>query len=60
MVTLIPNVEKYVEKGSTVYADEWHACMGLQADYDHEVINHLESYVNGNVHTNGIEISGPA
>ena len=24
-------------------------------EYDHQVINHAECYVNGNVHTNGIE-----
>jgi transposase-like protein len=54
-VTMIPNVRKHVEAGSTVYTDEGKGCMGLQAKYDHEVINHLESYVNGNVHTNGIE-----
>jgi hypothetical protein len=23
--------------------------------YDHQVINHMEAYVNGNIHTNGIE-----
>ena len=24
-------------------------------EYDHQVINHAEAYVNGNIHTNGIE-----
>jgi hypothetical protein len=27
----------------------------MLTDYDHQVINHAESYVQGNVHTNGIE-----
>ncbi|MGA2133990.1 MAG: IS1595 family transposase [Bryobacteraceae bacterium] len=54
-ISLKPNVWKHVEAGSTVYTDEAHGYRGLQADYDHQVINHLESYVNGNVHTNGIE-----
>lgn len=27
----------------------------LIADYDHEIINHMESYVEGNVLTNGLE-----
>jgi transposase-like protein len=53
--TLVPNIWKHVERGATVYTDEAQAYFGLQADYVHETINHLECYVNGNVHTNGIE-----
>jgi transposase-like protein len=53
--TLVPNVKEHVEKGASVFTDELHAYFGLQADYDHAVINHMEAYVNGNVHTNGIE-----
>jgi transposase-like protein len=52
---LVPNIKKHVEKGSTVYTDELRAYFGLQADYAHEVINHAEAYVEGNVHTNGLE-----
>jgi transposase-like protein len=53
--TLVPNIWNNVEKGATVFTDEAKAYSGLQADYSHETINHLESYVDGNVHTNGIE-----
>src|ERR1039457_1793139 len=53
--TLAPNVRKHVEFGSTVFTDELRAYFGLQAEYNREVINHMEAYVNGNVHTNGIE-----
>jgi transposase-like protein len=53
--TLVPNIWKNVEKGSTVYTDELRAYFGLQADYVHEVINHTEAYVRDNVHTNGLE-----
>ena len=28
---------------------------GLSDNYTHNVVNHLERYVQGNVHTNGIE-----
>jgi hypothetical protein len=28
---------------------------GLQAHYEHQVVNHAIEYVNGNVHTNGLE-----
>src|SRR5512140_398348 len=31
------------------------AYFGLQGDYVHDVINHAESYVNGRIHTNGLE-----
>ena len=51
----MPNVLKHVDEGSTVYTDEGRGYAGIPFSYDHQVINHLESYVNGNVHTNGIE-----
>jgi transposase-like protein len=55
MPSLLPNVWKHVDKGSTVYTDEAQAYFMLAAGYDHQVIKHLEKYVDGNVHTNGIE-----
>jgi transposase-like protein len=53
--TLIPNVRKVVERRTSVFTDEAHAYSGLQGDYAHKVINHAEAYVNGNIHTNGLE-----
>jgi len=53
--TLVPNIWKHVEKGSHVFTDELNSYFGLQADYVHDVINHAEAYVVGNVHTNGLE-----
>ena len=44
-----------VEKGATVYTDEFPAYKFVTAEYEHKVINHLEKYVDGNIHTNGIE-----
>ena len=55
LATLVPNVRKNVEAGSNVFTDELHAYFGLQAEYAHAVINHTISYVEGNVHTNGLE-----
>jgi transposase-like protein len=55
LTTLIPNVRKHVERGSNVFTDELQAYFGLQSEYVHDVINHTVSYVEGNVHTNGIE-----
>jgi transposase-like protein len=53
--TLKPRVHKAVKAGSTVYTDQWTGYTGLESRYDHETINHLENYVEGRVHTNGIE-----
>jgi transposase-like protein len=50
-----PIVEANVETGSNVYTDEWSQGWGYDRNYVHNVINHLEAYVDGNVHTNGIE-----
>jgi transposase-like protein len=53
--TLQGVVRKYVKGGSYVYSDAWRGYHGLERDYVHNVIDHAESYVKGNVHTNGIE-----
>ncbi len=44
-----------VEAGSVLYSDELKSYDGLSDDYEHQVINHAECYVNGQVHTNGME-----
>jgi ISXO2-like transposase domain len=38
-----------------VFTDAWCSYNGLDAHYIHNIINHAEAYVRGNVHTNGIE-----
>jgi transposase-like protein len=48
-------VVKHVEAGSTVYTDALRSYNDLHQDYIHGVINHAEKYVDGLVHTNGIE-----
>ena len=53
--TLQGNVKEHVEPGSHLYTDEALAYFGLQANYVHDVINHAETYVNGQIHTNGLE-----
>jgi transposase-like protein len=53
--TLKPKVAKAVEAGSTVYTDQWNGYTGLEGRYDHETINHVEKYVEGRIHTSGIE-----
>ena len=53
--TLHGEVKCHVEAGSNLFTDEWKGYSGLDAEYIHEVINHAEEYVRGNVHTNSIE-----
>jgi len=54
--TLQKEILDRVGFGSTVYTDGWSGYDGLaRAEYIHETVNHLEEYVRGNVHTQGIE-----
>ena len=55
ITTLLPNIRDNVDAGSHVFTDELKSYFGLRAEYFHEVINHAETYVQGNVHTNGLE-----
>ena len=48
-------VRKYVLKGSEVHTDALRSYNGLCDEYTHNVIDHAVSYVNGHVHTNGME-----
>ena len=62
---VIPNVKREtlqneilanVEKKSTVYTDQHVGYYNLAAqDFVHDIVNHMEEYVRGNVHTQGIE-----
>jgi transposase-like protein len=49
------HVRNNVERGSTLFSDEHAAAWRMDAEYTHQVINHAEKYVEGNVHTNGME-----
>src|SRR5215471_11664654 len=48
-------VRENVELGSDLYTDEWSAYFGLSPEYAHQIINHADAYVEGKVHTNGLE-----
>src|SRR5581483_3855415 len=61
---VIPNVKREtvqgevranVEPGAEVFTDALVGYTGLNDEYVHEAIDHAESYVNGRVHTNGLE-----
>jgi transposase-like protein len=45
-----------IEKGSKVFTDGWPGYDRLKAqEFVHETVNHVEEYVRGQVHTQGIE-----
>jgi transposase-like protein len=52
---LCGNVREYVLEGSTVCTDALMSYDDLEKDYDRQMINHLETYARGHVHTNGLE-----
>jgi transposase-like protein len=62
---VIPNVKRetlqtailaVIAKGSTVYTDGYASYDNLAAqNYIHETVNHVDEYVRGHVHTQGIE-----
>jgi transposase-like protein len=50
------NVIENVEKGSTVYTDSLRSYRNLPVDgFVHDFLDRTEEYVNGQVHTNGME-----
>src|SRR5208282_5537167 len=62
--TVVPNrkkaapqaeVKKHVEAGAALYTDALLSYEGLAGDYAHQVVDHAVQYVDGKVHTNGLE-----
>jgi transposase-like protein len=48
-------VKKHVEAGSALYTDALLSYDGLASNYAHQVIDHAVAYVDGRIHTNGLE-----
>lgn len=48
-------VRDNLKPGSAIYTDAHASYAGLDADYDHQVVDHAVAYVEGQVHKNGIE-----
>lgn len=49
-------IDDVVDRGSVVYTDEHTAYpFAISPEYAHKVVNHLEKYVDGAIHTQGIE-----
>jgi transposase-like protein len=53
--TLQGEVRKHVAEGSNVYTDAFYSYRGLSGDFQHGFVDHAETYVDGQVHTNGCE-----
>jgi len=55
--SLIPHIEKHVEKGSDISSDQWKAYKILgKKGYNHESVNHsIKEWVRGDNHTNTLE-----
>jgi transposase-like protein len=50
------NIRTHVKAGSAIYTDALMSYQGLkQQGFEHQVIDHAERYVDGQVHTNGLE-----
>jgi transposase-like protein len=49
------HIREHVEAGASLYTDSGGHYNGLELDYAHATVDHAEQYVNGRVHTNGIE-----
>ena len=48
-------IKEHVEKGAAVFSDALIAYVGLNKEYEHQIVDHAEAYVKGNIHTNGLE-----
>jgi transposase-like protein len=48
-------VRENVAAGSNIYSDALKSYEGLETDFVHQVIDHAEAYVDGQIHTNGCE-----
>jgi transposase-like protein len=48
-------VKRHVEAGAALYSDALASYDGLASEYAHKVVDHAEKYVDGQVHTNGLE-----
>lgn len=53
--TLQKEIHENVEEGSEIFTDAWTGYEGLDREFVHGFVDHAERYVNGRIHTNGLE-----
>jgi transposase-like protein len=49
------HIQEHVREGTPVYTDAFMSYVGLNKKFQHRIIDHAEKYVEGRVHTNGLE-----
>ena len=52
--TIQKEVRKHVQAGSALYTDQLESYRGLN-EFEHQVVDHAVQYVDGQIHTNGLE-----
>jgi transposase-like protein len=53
--TVQPIIRRHVQAGTALYTDAMLGYRGLEAEYAHKVVDHAVRYVDGRIHTNGLE-----
>jgi transposase-like protein len=53
--TMLPEIKAMVSPDAAVYSDEFGVSWNHGGEFDVRMVNHAERYVDGQVHTNGIE-----
>ncbi|MGH8012899.1 MAG: IS1595 family transposase [Candidatus Binataceae bacterium] len=53
--TLQKEIRENIAEGSEVFTDAWTGYDGLDREFTHGFVDHAERYVNGRIHTNGLE-----
>jgi transposase-like protein len=54
-IHLQKDVRNHISAGTAIYTDALKSYDGLEREYGHKVVDHAERYVDGQVHTNGLE-----
>jgi transposase-like protein len=53
--TVQPLIKEHVNAGALLFTDDMRGYIGMPKDFVHRVVDHAERYVDGKVHTNGLE-----
>jgi transposase-like protein len=49
------HVQNNVDVGSVIFSDEYASQWKMEDQFKHQIVNHAERYVDGQIHTNGLE-----
>lgn len=53
--TVQPIIQEHVHPGSALFTDDMKGYRGMPKEFLHQVVDHSQKYVDGRVHTNGLE-----